>query len=70
MKLLVTGGTGFLGAHLVPRLVGFAIPAWLAYVAGFFLLVFMLIGLIGTTSLPIAKDINLGLDLQGGFEVL
>ncbi|MEZ0480567.1 protein translocase subunit SecDF [Planococcus sp. SSTMD024] len=39
-------------------------------IIAFFLLVFMLIGLIGTTSLPIAKDINLGLDLQGGFEVL
>lgn len=39
-------------------------------IIAFFLLVFMLVGLIGTTSLPIAKDINLGLDLQGGFEVL
>ena len=28
-------------ANLVPRLVGFAIPAWLGYVAGFFLLVFV-----------------------------
>ena len=39
-------------------------------IIAFFLLVFLLIGLVGTTSLPIAKDINLGLDLQGGFEVL
>ncbi|MFC4711896.1 protein translocase subunit SecDF [Planococcus dechangensis] len=39
-------------------------------IIAFFLLVFLLIGLIGTTSLPIAKDIKLGLDLQGGFEVL
>ena len=39
-------------------------------IIAFFLLAFLLIGLIGTTSLPVAKDINLGLDLQGGFEVL
>lgn len=29
-------------ANLVPRWVGYAIPAWLAYVAGFFLLAFLL----------------------------
>lgn len=29
-------------ANLVPRLVGMAVPVWLAYVAGFFLLVFLL----------------------------
>lgn len=39
-------------------------------IIAFFLLVIVLAGLIGTTSLPIAKDIKLGLDLQGGFEVL
>ncbi|MCM3611353.1 protein translocase subunit SecDF [Planococcus sp. MERTA32b] len=39
-------------------------------IIAFFLLVVVLIGMIGTTSLPIAKDIKLGLDLQGGFEVL
>ncbi|WP_203333101.1 protein translocase subunit SecDF [Planococcus beigongshangi] len=39
-------------------------------ILAFFLLVIALIGMIGTTSLPIAKDIKLGLDLQGGFEVL
>ncbi|TWT08310.1 protein translocase subunit SecDF [Planococcus sp. CPCC 101016] len=39
-------------------------------IIAFFLLVIVLIGIIGTTSLPIAKDIKLGLDLQGGFEVL
>ncbi len=39
-------------------------------IIAFFLLVIVLIGIIGTTSLPIAKDIRLGLDLQGGFEVL
>lgn len=39
-------------------------------IIAFFLLVIVLIGMIGTTSLPIAKDIKLGLDLQGGFEVL
>lgn len=39
-------------------------------IIAFFLLVIVLAGMIGTTSLPIAKDIKLGLDLQGGFEVL
>ncbi|HSJ36951.1 MAG TPA: protein translocase subunit SecDF [Planococcus sp. (in: firmicutes)] len=39
-------------------------------IIAFFLLVIVLLGMIGTTSLPIAKDIKLGLDLQGGFEVL
>ncbi|WP_142827738.1 protein translocase subunit SecDF [Planococcus soli] len=39
-------------------------------IIAFFLLVIVLIGIIGSTSLPIAKDIRLGLDLQGGFEVL
>ncbi|HSI66860.1 MAG TPA: protein translocase subunit SecDF [Planococcus sp. (in: firmicutes)] len=39
-------------------------------IIAFFLLVIVLIGMLGTTSLPIAKDIKLGLDLQGGFEVL
>ncbi len=39
-------------------------------IIAFFLLVIVLIGIIGSTSLPIAKDIKLGLDLQGGFEVL
>lgn len=39
-------------------------------IIAFFLLVIVLIGMIGTTSLPIVKDVKLGLDLQGGFEVL
>lgn len=39
-------------------------------IIAFFLLVLLLIGVIGSTSLPIAKDVKLGLDLQGGFEVL
>ncbi|MFD1030521.1 protein translocase subunit SecDF [Metaplanococcus flavidus] len=39
-------------------------------IIAFFLLVIVLLGMVGTTSLPIAKDIKLGLDLQGGFEVL
>ncbi|MGE6415975.1 protein translocase subunit SecDF [Planococcus kocurii] len=39
-------------------------------IVAFFLIVIVLVGLIGTTSLPISKDIKLGLDLQGGFEVL
>ncbi|MBU5466502.1 protein translocase subunit SecDF [Virgibacillus sp. MSJ-26] len=36
----------------------------------FFLIVLLFAGLIGTTSKGIMKDINLGLDLQGGFEIL
>nr|WP_270179417.1 protein translocase subunit SecD [Alkalihalobacillus sp. CinArs1] len=36
----------------------------------FFLIVLLLGGLIGTTVLGVTKDIKLGLDLQGGFEVL
>ncbi|WKA52477.1 protein translocase subunit SecDF [Planococcus liqunii] len=36
----------------------------------FFLIIVALIGIMAPTSLPIAKDIRLGLDLQGGFEVL
>ena len=39
-------------------------------IIAFFLLVIVLLGMVGATSLPIAKDIKLGLDLQGGFEVL
>jgi len=36
----------------------------------FFLIVLLFAGLIGATVTGIAKDVNLGLDLQGGFEVL
>ncbi|MBM7660693.1 SecD/SecF fusion protein [Bacillus mesophilus] len=36
----------------------------------FFLLVLLLGGLIGTTTTGVTNDIKLGLDLQGGFEVL
>lgn len=36
----------------------------------FFLIVLLLAGLSGSTTKTILKDINLGLDLQGGFEVL
>ena len=36
-----------------------------------FLLLIVMFGLtIGTTANPIVKDVKLGLDLQGGFEVL
>ena len=36
-----------------------------------FLLLIVVFGLtIGTTANPIVKDVKLGLDLQGGFEVL
>lgn len=36
----------------------------------FFLIVLIFGGIIGTTSTSVTKNINLGLDLQGGFEVL
>lgn len=39
-------------------------------IVAFFLIVLAIFGMIGTTVTGIAKDINLGLDLQGGFEVL
>src|SRR5690625_3366058 len=39
-------------------------------IVAFFLIVFVFAGLIGSTSQGIVKDINLGLDLQGGFEIL
>ncbi|GAB4073331.1 protein translocase subunit SecDF [Barrientosiimonas marina] len=39
-------------------------------IVAFFLIVLVLAGTIGTTVTSVAKDINLGLDLQGGFEVL
>lgn len=39
-------------------------------IVAFFLIVLVFAGTIGTTVTGIAKNINLGLDLQGGFEVL
>ncbi|MGM8214219.1 protein translocase subunit SecDF [Bacillaceae bacterium W0354] len=39
-------------------------------ILSFFLIVLLLGGLIGTTTSTVAKNINLGLDLQGGFELL
>ncbi|OZU89851.1 protein translocase subunit SecDF [Virgibacillus indicus] len=39
-------------------------------IVAFFLIVVLFAATIGTTVTGIAKDINLGLDLQGGFEVL
>ncbi|NIK11268.1 protein translocase subunit SecDF [Alkalibacillus almallahensis] len=39
-------------------------------IVGFFLIVILLGTIIGTTTTSITKDIPLGLDLQGGFEVL
>ncbi|WP_249870994.1 protein translocase subunit SecDF [Oceanobacillus saliphilus] len=39
-------------------------------IVAFFLVVLVLAGTIGSTVTGITKDINLGLDLQGGFEVL
>ncbi|MRG88254.1 protein translocase subunit SecDF [Salinibacillus xinjiangensis] len=39
-------------------------------IVAFFLLVFIFAGIIGTTTTDITKGIPLGLDLQGGFEIL
>ncbi|WP_077327178.1 protein translocase subunit SecDF [Virgibacillus siamensis] len=39
-------------------------------IVAFFLIVLLFLGTIGTTITGITKDINLGLDLQGGFEIL
>ena len=39
-------------------------------IVAFFLIVLIFAGTIGSTVTGIAKDINLGLDLQGGFEIL
>ncbi|WP_138415591.1 protein translocase subunit SecDF [Aquibacillus sediminis] len=39
-------------------------------IVAFFLIVLVFAGMIGTTITGITKDINLGLDLQGGFEIL
>ncbi|HEX6922953.1 MAG TPA: protein translocase subunit SecDF, partial [Bacillales bacterium] len=39
-------------------------------IVAFFIIVLALAGLIGFTSTNIVKSIKLGLDLQGGFEVL
>ena len=39
-------------------------------IAAFFLIVALLAGLVVTTVMDVAKEIKLGLDLQGGFEVL
>lgn len=39
-------------------------------IIAFFLIVLLLGGIIGTTTQGITKDIPLGLDLQGGFEIL
>ncbi|WP_010531099.1 protein translocase subunit SecDF [Lentibacillus jeotgali] len=39
-------------------------------IVAFFLIVLVLAGTIGSTVTGIAKDIKLGLDLQGGFEIL
>ena len=39
-------------------------------IVAFLLLIVVFAGTIGTTTTPILKDVKLGLDLQGGFEVL
>ena len=39
-------------------------------IVSFLLLIVIFAATIGTTANPILKDVKLGLDLQGGFEVL
>lgn len=39
-------------------------------IVAFFLIILLFVGIIGTTGMKATKNINLGLDLQGGFEVL
>lgn len=39
-------------------------------IVAFFLIILLFAGIIGTTGMKSTKNINLGLDLQGGFEVL
>ena len=39
-------------------------------IAAFFVIVAAIAVLISTTVMDITKDVNLGLDLQGGFEIL
>ena len=39
-------------------------------IVAFFLIILLFAGVIGTTGMKATKNINLGLDLQGGFEVL
>src|SRR5699024_3514144 len=39
-------------------------------IVAFLLIVLLFLGTIGTTVTGISKKINLGLDLQGGFEIL
>lgn len=39
-------------------------------IVAFFLIILLFAGIIGTTGMGATKNINLGLDLQGGFEVL
>ena len=41
-----------------------------SYIVSFFLITILLLSTIGITVEDISKKINLGLDLQGGFEVL
>ncbi|MGN2244498.1 CPBP family intramembrane glutamic endopeptidase [Frateuria sp. GZRR33] len=49
--------------NLVPRLVGVAVPVWLAYVAGFFLLVFV----VCRVALGVERMASLGLDRPAGW---
>ena len=59
--------------NLVPRWVGHAIPVWLAYVAGFFLLFFLLarfgLGLRGTAEVGLARGPGWWKQLALGFAV-
>lgn len=64
-------------ANLVPRVVGFAIPVWLVYVAGFFLLMYLLcrfaLGITSAQTLGLGRSpgwlLCLGLGFVIGFGV-
>ena len=60
-------------ANLAPRWFGYAIPAWLAYVAGFFLLAFLVcrhgLGLRQAADVGLARSPGWGRDLALGFAI-
>jgi len=59
--------------NLVPRLVGVAVPVWLAYVAGFFVLVFLVcrygLGLTATAQLGVGRQAGWSRALGMGFAI-
>ncbi|MCX7512149.1 CPBP family intramembrane glutamic endopeptidase [Frateuria hangzhouensis] len=60
-------------ANLVPRLVGVAVPVWLAYVGGFFVLAFLIcrygLGITRSASLGLARPAGWGRWLGAGFAI-